>query len=116
MRRTPAALAILALVLSLSPGGAAAAGAAEPVSDRDVSIPMRDGVTLKADLFRPAAEGRFPTLVYRTPYGRKHAEGNGVVHAAAKSTSTSLTVSTHATTAGHQVTLTATVSAWGYQL
>jgi hypothetical protein len=38
---------------------------------------------------------------------------NGVVHAAAKSTSTSLTVSTHATTAGHQVTLTATVSAWG---
>jgi len=79
VRRAAAILAVLALTLG---GAATMALAAEPVSDRDVSIPMRDGVVLKADLFRPAADGRFPTLVYRTPYGRKHAEGNGVVRAA----------------------------------
>jgi putative CocE/NonD family hydrolase len=31
---------------------------------------MRDGVTLRADLYRPEQDGRFPVLVYRTPYGR----------------------------------------------
>lgn len=36
----------------------------------DVEIPMRDGVVLRADIFRPAAEGRFPVLVYRTPYNK----------------------------------------------
>lgn len=38
----------------------------------DVAVPMRDGVVLRADVLRPPARGRFPTLVYRTPYG-KHA-------------------------------------------
>jgi uncharacterized protein len=81
MRRPPASLAVLVLALAFG-GAARAALAAEPVSERDLSIKMRDGVALKADLFRPAAEGRFPTLVYRTPYGRKDAEGNGVVQKA----------------------------------
>jgi len=31
---------------------------------------MRDGVTLRADFMLPAAEGKFPVLVYRTPYGK----------------------------------------------
>lgn len=31
---------------------------------------MRDGVILRADVIRPAEVGRFPTLVYRTPYGK----------------------------------------------
>lgn len=34
---------------------------------------MRDGVILRADVMLPSAEGRFPTLVYRTPYGKKSA-------------------------------------------
>jgi hypothetical protein len=38
----------------------------------DVAVPMRDAVVLRADVLRPPAQGRFPTLVYRTPYG-KHA-------------------------------------------
>jgi hypothetical protein len=47
--------------------------------DRDVWVPMRDGVRLQAEVWRPAGEGRFPTLVYRTPYGRKGAqEGYGI--------------------------------------
>jgi uncharacterized protein len=39
-----------------------------------VEVPMRDGVMLRGDLLLPAREGHFPTLVYRTPYGRKSAE------------------------------------------
>ena len=37
---------------------------------RDVAVPMRDGVALRADLWLPSAEGKFPTLVYRTPYNK----------------------------------------------
>jgi putative CocE/NonD family hydrolase len=34
---------------------------------------MRDGVTLRANLMLPAAAGKFPVLVYRTPYGKDRA-------------------------------------------
>lgn len=37
--------------------------------ERYQPVKMRDGVTLYADLYRPAAEGRYPALVVRTPYG-----------------------------------------------
>ena len=36
--------------------------------DNRVAIPMRDGVTLYADVYRPAHEGRYPVIVSRTPY------------------------------------------------
>jgi predicted acyl esterase len=36
--------------------------------DNRVAIPMRDGVNLYADVYRPVGEGRFPILVSRTPY------------------------------------------------
>jgi uncharacterized protein len=39
----------------------------------DVAIPMRDGVVLRANLLLPAASGHFPTLIYRTPYGKQFA-------------------------------------------
>src|SRR3984885_7217487 len=41
---------------------------------QSVEIPMRDGITLRADIWRPSSDGLFPVLVYRTPYGRKSAE------------------------------------------
>jgi uncharacterized protein len=34
----------------------------------DRRIPMRDGVTLSADVYRPDAPGRFPVILSRTPY------------------------------------------------
>ena len=34
-----------------------------------VAVPMRDGVKLYADIYRPSREVRFPTLITRTPYG-----------------------------------------------
>jgi predicted acyl esterase len=35
---------------------------------KDVMIPMSDGVRLAANLFTPAAEGRYPGLFAFTPY------------------------------------------------
>jgi len=37
--------------------------------ERHKAIPMRDGVILYGDLYRPAPEGKYPTLIVRTPYG-----------------------------------------------
>ncbi|HEV7499794.1 MAG TPA: CocE/NonD family hydrolase [Vicinamibacteria bacterium] len=36
-----------------------------------LKVPMRDGVALAADVYRPAGEGRFPVLLTRTPYDRR---------------------------------------------
>ena len=44
------------------------------VADRNVSVPMRDGIVLHADVLRPARDGKFPVLVYRTPYGKDAAQ------------------------------------------
>jgi hypothetical protein len=52
---------------------AGVARAAEPVVERDVAVPMRDGVVLRADVLRPAGSGPFAVLVYRTPYNKKSA-------------------------------------------
>ena len=38
--------------------------------DFDVPAVMRDGVTLRANVYRPAGEGRWPVLLTRTPYGK----------------------------------------------
>ncbi len=38
--------------------------------DFNVPVPMRDGATLYADVFRPDAAGRFPALITRTPYDK----------------------------------------------
>jgi uncharacterized protein len=43
------------------------------VTTRDVAVPMRDGVVLRADVLRPEGGGPFPVLVYRTPYGKEDA-------------------------------------------
>jgi putative CocE/NonD family hydrolase len=45
--------------------------------DTDVAVPMRDGVVLRADLYRPDAPGRFPALLMRTPYGKQGIADDG---------------------------------------
>jgi len=54
------------------PAGGTAPSACFPnlTVERNVPVPMRDGVVLRADVYRPEAPGRYPTLVYRTPYGK----------------------------------------------
>src|SRR5881409_2127150 len=46
------------------------------VVEKNVRVPMRDGVRLAADLYLPArngkvAEGRFPAVMERTPYDKE---------------------------------------------
>jgi putative CocE/NonD family hydrolase len=36
----------------------------------DVPVPMRDGTVLRADVYRPAAEGIYPVLLSRGPYDK----------------------------------------------
>jgi uncharacterized protein len=40
------------------------------IFDRNVGVTLRDGTTLRANLFRPANEGRFPVLISAHPYGK----------------------------------------------
>ncbi|MFC8511805.1 CocE/NonD family hydrolase [Streptomyces sp. NPDC057257] len=43
------------------------------VIEYDVPVPMRDGVVLRADVYRPAGEGPWPVIVARTPYDKTDA-------------------------------------------
>ncbi len=38
--------------------------------ERDLMVPMRDGVCLATDVYRPADEGQRPVLVHRIPYNK----------------------------------------------
>src|SRR5919198_4323547 len=46
--------------------------------DANVPVPMRDGTILRADVYRPAAAGRYPTLLTRTPYSKAMVAASGV--------------------------------------
>ncbi|HET6829482.1 MAG TPA: CocE/NonD family hydrolase, partial [Ramlibacter sp.] len=37
---------------------------------RDVMVPMRDGVRLATDIYMPQGKGPFPVILERTPYGK----------------------------------------------
>ena len=52
----------------------AAGGEITVETERNVAVPMRDGVVLRADVHRPSEGGTHPVLVMRTPYGK----GGGV--------------------------------------
>ncbi|MDP6667993.1 MAG: CocE/NonD family hydrolase, partial [Dehalococcoidia bacterium] len=45
-------------------------GEYEVVIERNVAVPMRDATVLRADVYRPAVDGRFPVLIERTPYDK----------------------------------------------
>ena len=47
-----------------------AAGPYEVIIEPGVEAKMRDGVILRADVYRPKAEGQFPVLLERTPYDK----------------------------------------------
>lgn len=59
-------LVIVAAVL-LAQGGPSAQE--RILIDHHKAIRLRDGVTVYADVYRPSRDGRFPTIVVRTPYG-----------------------------------------------
>lgn len=47
--------------------------------ETDVTVRMRDGVILRADVYRPEKRGRFPVVLERTPYNRAERRGAHVV-------------------------------------
>ncbi len=47
----------------------------------NVSVPMRDGVILAADVYLPAPMGRYPVLLERSPYGKAGGKGEGTYFA-----------------------------------
>lgn len=79
MRRVFPLLAIVAAVCAGGVGTFARQAATTGVTERDVAVPMRDGVVLRGDVRRPAGDGRFPTLVYRTPYGKTATTNSAIV-------------------------------------
>jgi putative CocE/NonD family hydrolase len=60
------------VVANLLVGAARAADPYAVTFESDVEMKTRDGVTLYADIFRPKADGQFPVLVQRTPYGKSN--------------------------------------------
>lgn len=90
---------IASLILWLPLPAAPATAQAPRVADRgeeyevavevDVKVPMRDGVRLAADVYRPArdgrpVEGRFPTLLTRTPYDKGRGDSDEARYYAAR--------------------------------
>lgn len=47
---------------------------------QNVPVPMRDGVSLSADVYLPDSGGPAPALLLRTPYGKRIAEFEGYAH------------------------------------
>lgn len=48
--------------------------------EHDVAVPMRDGVVLRADIYRPSSGAKHPVLVYRTPYDKRAAATDYQTH------------------------------------
>lgn len=64
----------------------AAQAGADYLVEKNVMVTMRDGVRLATDVYRPAAQGRllpgrFPVIVYRTPYNKDGERRAGIYFA-----------------------------------
>jgi uncharacterized protein len=62
-------IAFIAALISL-PLAAATAGSPRRISEYGIGVPMRDGVRLSTNVFRPAEAGRYPAILLRTPYDK----------------------------------------------
>jgi len=70
MRRTIRAALLLYVGLGLPAIAVGASTTCDVVIEFNVDAKMRDGVVLRADIFRPREEGKYPVLLLRTPYNR----------------------------------------------
>lgn len=69
MRKPANSIFLLLLAVAATWPVNSAANMSEIRIERYRPVPMRDGVKLYADVYHPRAEGRYPVLVVRTPYG-----------------------------------------------
>jgi len=67
----------LCLLILLAAALGLAAESYEVTVDRGVAVTMRDGTVLRADIYRPKADGQFPVLLQRTPYRKDSAASLG---------------------------------------
>jgi putative CocE/NonD family hydrolase len=70
MIRKKAAQFAAIVILFISAGLSFAADQYPVAFERNVAVTMRDGVTLRADIYRPKVDGQFPVLLQRTPYDK----------------------------------------------
>ena len=64
-------LCLLTFAVTLAPCvPGLAQSAPDIVIEHNVAMQTRDGVTLRADIYRPAGDGSFPVLLQRTPYSK----------------------------------------------
>jgi uncharacterized protein len=70
-RALVAAFFFAAAAQEFAPVGRADTAKYEVTVERGAAAKMRDGVTLRADIYRPKAEGKFPVLLVRTPYDKQ---------------------------------------------
>ncbi|MGI8960190.1 MAG: CocE/NonD family hydrolase [Bryobacteraceae bacterium] len=70
MNHKKACLTIVAMYLFAGASLTWAAERYEITVERGAVVTMRDGVVLRADIYRPKIEGRFPVLLQRTPYSK----------------------------------------------
>ena len=83
VRTSVAFFLVMLNVTMISPSEARAADDHhEVVVTRNVEAKMRDGVKLRADMYRPKAEGKYPVLLVRTPYDKTGEMGFGARAAA----------------------------------
>ena len=83
MTRLRTASIVLALgMISVGLVGNAAEDTSAVTAEFGVGVKMRDGVTLRADIYRPKADGRFPVLLQRTPYDKNGEKRFGLAAAA----------------------------------
>src|SRR5215470_6612138 len=76
MRTLARCLVILAAVIRFAAPLAQAADSYAIATEIDVEAKMRDGVILRADVYRPkSTEEKFPLLLERTPYDKQNSRG-----------------------------------------
>jgi uncharacterized protein len=64
---------VVSLVAVAAAAGVCSGAEAYPITyEHDVKVVMRDGVVLRADIYRPSADGKFPVLLQRTPYDKRN--------------------------------------------
>src|SRR5207245_9069512 len=78
-RGSRAAVSVVVLAALAASASAATTGPFPVTVETAVKMPMRDGVMLVADIYRPQAEGRFPVILQRTPYNRTLVPHTGLV-------------------------------------
>jgi uncharacterized protein len=82
MQRARIVAAVTLVYRLIAPSVGAATEPYAVIFESNVPVKMRDGVTLRADIYRPGADGRFPVLLQRTPYNKDGEHGFGLKAAA----------------------------------